>query len=322
MWSEKKAWSTSQWKTWWQKSRQKAEVMFSSLIPCQWTLNQHYRISKYTIWNRLVFTLLSLSVLGRSPKRTQSSKLYQIRPYQNVTLNVWIILPELIKQQQQIFNTATKRMWITFAAVCVIFISAFDPWQSSLHTETRRTQTTLLSVWKNAKEIYSFVYGTAVTVTASPGFSCMWYSMFMFKSNEQMTVCLEHTWALCFLQTVLIGWSEVTSHHLSLQWWQKHLVGCFFFCANARWHSVKLVLMLLYIHWTERDLIFGERKIKNRINQKIVRPPCCSSVDSLWGCGLHVEDQRLTGNQWIIRCCHYCLAPLNIEQVRLLCFVV
>lgn len=102
MWSEKKAWSTSQWKTWWQKSRQKAEVMFSSLIPCQWTLNQHYRISKYTIWNRLVFTLLSLSVHGRSPKRTQSSKLYQIRPYQNVTLNVWIILPELIKQQQQI----------------------------------------------------------------------------------------------------------------------------------------------------------------------------------------------------------------------------
>lgn len=160
-------------------------------------------------------------------------------------------------------------MWITFAAVCVIFISAFDPCQSSLHTETRRTQTTLLSVWKNAKEKYSFVYGTAVTVTASPGFSCMWYSMFMFKSNEQMTVCLEHTWALCFLQTELIGWSEVTSHHLSLQWWQKHLVGCFFFCANARWHSVKLVLMLLYIHWTERDLIFGERKIKNRINQKL-----------------------------------------------------
>lgn len=25
----------------------------------------------------------------------------------------------------------------------------------------------------------------------------------------------------------------------------------------------------LYIHWTERDLIFGEWKIKNRINQKL-----------------------------------------------------
>lgn len=38
MWSEKRAWNTSQWRTWWQKSHQKAEVLYRRWLMDRWML--------------------------------------------------------------------------------------------------------------------------------------------------------------------------------------------------------------------------------------------------------------------------------------------